>query len=125
MKKIFFLLVTAILTIALTACSGAKKNEATSNDPTKTEIVEPTVEEPEAPTLSPEEMLKSFKEYAKAYGEANNNKGKDPLKFIELGKESQKRVAEIDKIKDEFNKKQLEEYLKARDIIVQVNTVGK
>ena len=123
MKKIFLLLVTVILTIAFTACSGAKKTEAANNEVAET--VEVSDPQPEAPVLSPAEMLKDFKEYAKAYGEAFNNITKDPNKYSELARQSQKRVEEMEKIKTELDKKQSEEYQKSLDIVLKVNRGGK
>jgi len=128
MKKIFLLLVTAILTIAFTACSGAKKTEAAAEEPAKTEAVDSVKvsdSQPAAPVLSPAEMLKSFQEYAKAYGEAFNNITKDPNKYSELARQSQKKVEEMEKIKTELNKKQSEEYQKSLEIVLKVNRGGK
>jgi len=128
MKKISVFLFTAILMIVFTSCSGAKKNEAPAEEPAKSEAVETVAaSEPqqEAPTLSPAEMLKEFQEYAKAYGEAFNNLKKDPKKFSELSGQSQKRVAEMEKIKSELNAKQLQDYQKSVDIVLKVNRGGK
>ena len=128
MKKIFLLLVTVILTIAFTACSGGKKTEAVAGEPAKTEAVD-SVEvpnpQPEAPVLSPAEMLKSFQEYAKSYGEAFNNITKDPNKYSQLARQSQQKVEEMEKIKTELNKKQSEEYQKSLEIVLKVNRGGK
>ena len=136
MKKINVFLVTAILMIAFTACSGAKKNDAPANEPVKTEAVATTdksepqlviVEDTPAavPAKSPAEMLKSFQEYAKAYGEAFNNISKDPKKYSELAGQSKKRVDEMESIKSELNKKQAEDYKKALEIVLKVNRGGK
>ena len=127
MKKISLFLVTAILMIAFTSCSGAKKTEAPAEEPAKSEVVETVAVEsqPETPALSPAEMLKNFQEYAKAYGEAFNNLKKDPKKFSELSGQSQKRVADMEKIKSELNAKQLQDYQKAIDIVLKVNRGGK
>ena len=128
MKKISVFLVTAILMVVFTACSGAKKTEAPAEEPVKTEAVEaPVVSEsqPEAPALSPAEMLKNFQEYAKTYGEAFNNLKKDPKKFAELSGQYQKRISEMEKVKSELNAKQLQDYQKSLDIIRQVNSGGK
>ena len=127
MKKITVLLVTAIFMIAFTACSGAKKTEAPVEEPVKTEVTEvvETTEVQEAPVLTPAEMLKSFQEYAKAYGEAFNNISKDHKKFSELSKQSTTRVEEMEKIKGELNKKQLADYELCKEIILKVNRGGK
>ena len=122
MKKIFAFLFTVVLVISFTACDGAKKTKAPAEEPVKSEVVAP---EPETPALSPTEMLKAFQEYAKAYGEAFNNISKDPRKFSELSKQSQKQVTDMEKIKSELNAKQLQEYQKALDIILKVNKGGK
>ena len=128
MRKISVFLLTAILMIAFAACSGAKKTEAPAEEPVKTEVAEMAVAsepQPEAPALNPAEMLKEFQEYAKAYGEAFNNLKKDPKKFSELSGQSQKRVADMEKIKSELNAKQLQDYQKAIDIVLKVNRGGK
>ena len=128
MKKISLVLVTIILITVFTACSGAKKNEAPAEEPVKsenTEAVVATEAQPEAPVLNPAEMLKSFQEYAKTYGEAFNNITKDYKKYTELAGQSQKRINEMENIKDKLNKKQLEDYQKALDIVLKVNRGGK
>ena len=128
MKKITVLLVSAIFVIAFTSCSGAKKNDASANEPVKTEAAE-TVNapepQPEAPALSPAEMLKSFQEYAKAYGDAFNNISKDLKKYSELAGQSKNRIEEMEKIKTKLNKKQAEDYQKALELVLKVNRGGK
>ena len=128
MKKISLLFVTVILMTALAACSGAKKNDVSANQPVESEAVEAVTvsdPEPEAPVLTPAQMLESFKEYAKTYAEAFNNISKDPKKYSELAGQSKKKVEEMEKIKDKLNKKQSEEYQKALDIVLKVNRGGK
>ena len=131
MKKISLFLFTAILMIAFTACTGAKKTDAPAEQPVKTDSVaqvaatEPAPAEPAAPALSPAEVLKNFQAYAKSYGEAFNNLTKNPKKFSELSKQYKDRIDEMEKIKGELNKKQLADYQKALDIIFKVNRGGK
>jgi len=128
MKKISLILVTITLLVVFTACSGAKKNEAPVEEQVKSENVEAVVEaepQPEAPALNPAEVLKSFQEYAKAYGEAFNNITKEYKKYSELAGQSQKRIAEMESIKDQLNKKQSDDYQKALDIVLKVNRGGQ
>jgi len=129
MKKISLFLVTAILMIAFAACNGAKKTETPAEEPVKNETVDTTAivsePQPEAPALSPADMLKEFQDYAKAYGEAFNNLAKDPQKYTDLSGQYQKRISDMEKIKSELNAKQLQDYQKAIDIIRQVNSGGK
>jgi len=127
MKKISVFLFTAILMIAFTACNGAKKNEApAATTPVKSDSVANVVSsEAAAPTQNPADLLKDFQGYVKAYGEAYNNISKDPQKYMTLAGQSQKRVADMDQIKNQLNAAQLQEYQKARDLIVKINKGGK
>jgi len=131
MKKILTLLFTVVLVMAFTACGGGKKTETPppAQEPVKVEpVVTPVVEKPEVPAppkLSPAEMLKEFQSYAKAYGEAFNNMAKDPKKFTELSRESLKRVADMEKIKDNLNARQKQDYQRSLDIVKKVNSGGK
>ena len=108
------------------ACSGAKKSEAPAEQLTGSDSIAQTVVSDSvttaAPTLNPAEMLKNFQDYAKAYGEANNNITKDPQKFMELSGQSQKKVADMEQIKSQLNASQLQAYQKALDIIIKVNS---
>jgi len=130
MKKISVFLLSFVLVIAFTACNRTKNTKAPAEEPVKTVVAE-KVEEPAppppppAPVLSPAEMLKDFQAYAKAYGEAFNNIAKDLKKYQELAKESQKRVADMEKIKDKLNAKQKQDYQKSLDIVLKVNRGGK
>jgi len=128
MKKILVFLFSFVLVIAFITCDQSKKAKAPANEPAKAEVavkVEETTPEPPAPVLSPTEMLKAFQAYAKEYGEAFNNMAKDVKKFQDLAKESQKRVAEMEQIKDKLNAKQKQDYQKSRDIVEKVNRGGK
>jgi len=130
MKKIFVFLFAAILTIAFTSCSGAKKTEAPAEQPVKTDTVAVAAPQPAAPdsvvpAKSPADMLKDFQAYAKTYGEAFNNMAKDPKKFTDLASQSQKMVADMEQIKSKLNPAQLQAYKKACDIIIKVNNGGK
>lgn len=129
MKKISVFFVTAILLIAFTACTGAKKTEAPAEQPSITDslkeavVAEPIVEP--APVLAPAEVLKGFQAYAKEYGEAFNNLTKDPKKFTELSKQYQQKISEVEQIKSQLNPKQLKDFQTALDIIIKVNSGGK
>ena len=133
MKKIFLFLFTAVIAITFTACTGAKKTDAPAQQPVKSDTVatvaapKPAVADSAAsvPAKSPADMLKDFQAYAKTYGEAFNNMAKDPAKFTELSAQSQKKVADMDKIKAQLNPAQLQVYQKARDLIIKVNKGGK
>jgi len=126
MKKFFTFVSAIVLFIAFTACGGGKKTEAPAEAPVKTEVVEEAVvTEPAAPALPPAEMLKEFQAFAKAYGEAYNNKVKDPKKYAEMIKLYQKQVSDMEKIKGELNAKQAQDYQKALKIIIDANTGGK
>jgi len=130
MKKIYVFLLSFVLVMAFTACNRTKNTKAPVVEPVKTEVVEKKVEEPApepppAPVLKPAEMLKEFQAYAKAYGEAFNNMAKDLKKYQELAKESRKRVADMEKIKDQLNAKQKQDYQKSLDIVLKVNRGGK
>jgi len=131
MKKISLFLVTAIFMIAFTACTGAKKTDAPTDQPVKSDsiaqvvAVDTTAVVPAAPALTPAEMLKNFQEYAKAYGDAFNNLVKDPNKFSELSKQSKAKVDEMEKIKGGLNPTQLKTYQKALEIVLKVNRGGK
>jgi hypothetical protein len=127
MKKIFIILIAAISVIAISACSGSKKSETSAQEPANNEPVETVVApaEPEAPALSPAEMLKNFQDYAREYGEAFNNLSRNPRRFSELSGQSQKRVAEMEAIKDQLNARQQQDYQRAFDLIVRVNSGGR
>ena len=126
MKKISTFIFAVVLVIALTACNGGKKAAAPTEEPVKIEVVEEVVApEPAAPALSPAEMLKNFQAYAKEYGEAFNNISRNPRKYTELSSQSQKKVAEMEQIKSQLNARQLQDYQKALDIIVNVNKGGR
>ena len=126
MKKISLYFFTVVLATVFAACGGSTKTDESAKEPEKIEPVKEVVApEPVAPALTPAEMLKSFQEYAKAYGEAHNNIAKDYKKYSELAKQSQKRVSDMEKIKSQLNAKQLQAYQKALDIVVKVNRGGK
>jgi hypothetical protein len=123
MKKISLILFATAMMVSFAACNGAKKTEeAASVEPVVTEEV--VVEEPVVPPVvkTPEEALKDFEAYAKEYAEANNNKVKDIKKYQTLGMRSQQEVADMERIKIDFNAKQLKRYEAAKKIIIQVNT---
>jgi len=128
MKKISVFLVTTVLFMAFTACNGAKKSDAPVKDPVKVEEMAPVLEPQEevpAVTVTPAEALKNFQDFAKEYAEAFNNISKDPKKFSDLAAKSQKILTEITAMQGQFNKKQLEDYKKAVEIIAKVNSGGK
>jgi len=128
MKKVYVFLFTIVVAMVFTACSGEKKGKAPATEPVKIEKAEVVVAEPEKPaepTLPPAEMLKNFQAYAKEYATAFNNISKNPKKFSELAGQSQKKVAEMEKIKTELNTRQSQEYQKALDMVLKVNRGGK
>ena len=133
MKKICMIIFTVALITSFAACSGAKKEENKAKEPIENvdkeapeavEEVKPEVTE-EIPAVKPDEALKAFQAYVKEYAESFNNIMKDPAKFSKLAGQLQEKVSEMEKIKVSFNKKQLADYQKARDMINEVNNVGK
>jgi ABC-type glycerol-3-phosphate transport system substrate-binding protein len=128
MKKFSMILFAAAMTVAFAACSGGKKEEtkaqeqpaATAPAPAdSTKVAEVPQEE------DPATALKAFIAYAKEYAEAHNNIAKDPNKYTKLARQSQQKVADMERLKEKFTKKQVEEYQKALDVIKKVNTAGK
>jgi DNA repair exonuclease SbcCD ATPase subunit len=124
---------SAALIALFAACSQAKKDENKVKEAVEsvakeaTEAIEEVKQElkEEISTVKPDEALKAFQAYVKDYAEAFNNITKDPAKFSKLAGQLQDKVAEIEKIKSTFTKKQLEEYQKTRDLINKVNNAGK
>jgi len=131
MKKILLFFVTAIFMIAFAACTGAKKTDAPSDQPVKTDsivkvvAVDSTATAAAASTVNPADLLKNFQAYAKAYGDAFNNLANNPTKFTELSGQSQQKVNEMEQVKSQLNPAQLQAYQKALDIIIKVNKGGK
>ncbi|MDR1610314.1 MAG: hypothetical protein LBS08_02250 [Candidatus Symbiothrix sp.] len=133
MKKICMIIFSAALIALFAACSQAKKDENKVKEAVEsvakeaTEAIEEVKQElkEEISTVKPDEALKAFQAYVKDYAEAFNNITKDPAKFSKLAGQLQDKVAEIEKIKSTFTKKQLEEYQKTRDLINKVNNAGK
>jgi len=135
MKKISVFFFTAILMIAFSACNGAKKTDTPADQPVKSDSVTNVVPAapadstmaavPATPAISPVDMLKSFQDYVKAYGDAYNNAAKNPQKYAELSGQSQQKVADMEKIKDQLNAAQLQAYQKARDLVIKINNGGK
>jgi ABC-type glycerol-3-phosphate transport system substrate-binding protein len=129
MKKISMILFAAALTVAFAACSGGKKEEAKTPETPATEVQAPvdstaqTVAVPQEE--DPAEALKAFVAYAKEYAEAHNNIAKDPNKYTKLARQSQQKIADMERLKEKFTKKQLAEYQKAFDIVKKVNSGGK
>lgn len=123
MKKISMIIFTAALLTAFAACSGEKKAPEAGDERTPEVVVEEVKQE--IPAVKPDEALKTFQAYAKEYAEAFNNITKDPAKFSKLAGQLQDKVNEMENVKASFNKKQLADYQKARDLINKVNTVGK
>jgi hypothetical protein len=122
MRKTCLFLFASVLMISFIACTNEKKAE--ENVPS----AETTVEVPEeevAPSIekTPEEALKDFEAYVKEYAEANNNKLKDIQKYQKLAMRSQQEVADMERLKIDFNKKQLTRYEKAKKLIEEINKV--
>ena len=125
MKKISLILFTAALMVSFAACSDAKKSSETPAPvapaveeaaPQQEEVVAPP------PTKTPEEALKDFEAYVKEYAEAYNNKTKNIQKYQKLAMRSQQEVADLERIKINFNAKQLKRYEKAKANIVKINS---
>jgi len=126
MKKILTFLISVFFIIAFTACNGTKKTEAPAAAPIKSDsIAQVASTDSVVPTKSPADMLKDFQDYVKSYGDAFNNSAKDPQKYITLAGQSQKRVAAMDQVKDQLTPAQLQDYQKARDLIIKINKGGK
>lgn len=120
MKKISMFLFTAVLFISFAACSGgSKKSEETA---TKKETTTPK-ETYSQPTSA--DALKAFAEYAKEYSEAFGEKEKDLAKYQKLASQSQQKVADMERLKIDFNAEQLQEYEKALEIVNKVNSEGQ
>jgi hypothetical protein len=125
MKRISLFIFVAALMISFVACSGSKKEEkATEVTESPVEVKAPEATPP-APDPTPEEAIKAFYAFAKEYADAYNNITKDPQKFTKLGTQAQEKVADMERLKINFNAKQLKEYEKAKDIIFQVNSPKK
>jgi hypothetical protein len=131
MKKICMIITSVALITSFAACSQAKKDEnkvkeAVESVATETaKAVEEVKEEVIPADVKPNEALKAFQAYVKEYAESFNNITKDPAKFSKLAGQLQGKVAEIEKIKSTFSKRQLEDYQKARELINKVNNAGK
>jgi type IV secretory pathway VirB10-like protein len=123
MKKISLILFAVALMVSFVACNGAKKAEdKTSVEETTIEEVTPPEEVAPPVVKTPEEALKGFEAYVKEYVNANNNKMKDIKKFQTLAMRSPQEVADMERIKIDFDAKQLKRYEKSKDIIIQINS---
>ena len=125
MKKISLVLFAAALMVSFAACDNAKKTSEGTTDPASVvETAAPQQEEAATPvpTKTPEEVLKDFEAYVKEYAEAYNNKTKDIQKYQKLAMRSQQEVADLERIKIDFNAKQLKRYEKAKENIVKINS---
>ncbi|MDR2086901.1 MAG: hypothetical protein LBP72_06965 [Dysgonamonadaceae bacterium] len=102
-----------------------KKADESAPAVTETTETAPKEEETVAPPVvkTPEEALKDFEAYVKEYAEANNNKLKDIQKYQSLAIRSQQEVADMERLKIDFNKKQLARYEKAKKLIEEINKV--
>jgi hypothetical protein len=107
---------------SFTACNNAKKTEESTSE---VETAEIAPQEEVAPPVvkTPEEALKDFEAYVKEYAEANNNKLKDIQKYQTLAMRSQQEVADMERLKIDFNKKQLTRYEKAKKLIEEINKI--
>jgi DNA repair ATPase RecN len=133
-------LFVAAITVAFAACSGGKKAETPEESVAiEVETIESAVVDSAAALVdslgnavatvpqveNPAEALKAFEAFAKEYAEAFNNLAKDPAKFQKLGQELQGKVADMERLKEKFDKKQTEAYTKAVELITKVNKGGK
>jgi glucose/arabinose dehydrogenase len=130
MKRISMIIFSVAMIISFAACSGAQKKAEEPKDAAKTAVqkadtLKKAAEETAKVEITPAEALKAFAAYAKEYAEAHNNITKDPNKYTKLARQSQEKVADMERLKIDFTKKQLEEYEKARDIVLKINRGGK
>ena len=129
MKKICMVIFSVALLASFTACSGTKKEENTVKEKAVETVAPDTtkavVEAAAVPEVKPDEAIKAFKAFAKEYGDAFNNIGKDPVKFSALANKLNDQLAVINKIKPSFSKKQLADFEAAMKIINDVNAAGK
>lgn len=125
MKKICLFLFATVMVVSLVACGGNKETKEATVEEKVVEIVEEIPETPAAPTKTPEETLKAYEDFAKKYAEAYNNIAKDPQTFSKMAGEYQGMLADMDRLRVDFNEAQLKRLQKATDIIVQVNTGGQ
>jgi hypothetical protein len=123
MRKTCLILFASALIVSFTACNNVKKTEESA--PVAPETTETVPQEEVAPPVvkTPEEALKDFEAYVKEYAEANNNKLKDIQKYQTLAMRSQQEVADMERLKIDFNKKQLARYEKAKKLIEEINKV--
>ena len=123
MKQISLILFTAALMVSFAACNDAKSTSGSATETVPTEEAAPQEEVVAPPaTKTPEESLKDFEAYVKEYAEAYNNKTKDIKKYQTLAMRSQQEVADLERIKIDFNAKQLKRYEKAKENIVKINS---
>jgi uncharacterized lipoprotein YehR (DUF1307 family) len=122
MRKTCLILFASALVFSFTACNNVKKVE---ENVSVTETTEVAPQEEVAPPAAktPEEALKDFEAYVKEYAEANNNKLKDIQKYQTLAMRSQQEVADMERLKIDFNKKQLTRYEKAKKLIEEINKI--
>lgn len=99
---------------------GVASEVAETVEGVASEVAEAATAEPTA-----DEVLKAFEAYSKEYVEAFNNMLKDPKKFQKLASQSQEKVADMERLKINFNEKQLKQYEQLRDMINKVNVGGK
>jgi len=130
MKKFSAILLAAALTVAFAACSGSKKEEAKAPETPESTVVTPTdsatVQEQAVPQEeNPAESLKAFAAFVKEFAEAHNNVAKDPNKYTKLARQVQQKVADMERLKEKFTKKQEADYQKSLDLLKQVTTGNK
>jgi ABC-type glycerol-3-phosphate transport system substrate-binding protein len=130
MKRISMIIFAVAMTVSFAACSGAQKKaeepkEATKTAAQTTDSLKKAAEETVSQEVTPAEAVKAFTAYAKEYADAYNNITKDPNKYTKLARQSQEKVADMERLKIDFTKKQLEEYQKAFEIVKKINSSGK
>jgi ABC-type glycerol-3-phosphate transport system substrate-binding protein len=130
MKKVIANLFVVALMVLLAACSGGKKEVSSTVEPAKTEntaaTAESTAEKEAIPQEeNPAETLKAFEAYAKEFAEAHNNVLKDPQKYQKLARQAQEKIADLERIKVQFDKNQEAAYKKSLDIVMKVLKGGK
>lgn len=127
MKNVIVSLLVVVLMAPFAACSGGKKEESGSQKPANTEkIAAPVEKETVIPQEeNPAEALKAFETYAKEFADAHNNVLKDPQKYQKLARQAQEKIADLERLKVQFDKKQEADYKRSLDVVMKVLKGGK
>ncbi|MDR1561963.1 MAG: hypothetical protein LBS54_02590 [Dysgonamonadaceae bacterium] len=124
MKTLISYLFAAVLIASLAACSGGKKDSNVAAEPAASEVSPaPVADIPQAE--DPAKALKAFEEYAKEFAAAHNNVLKDPQKYQNLARQAQEKIADLERLKVNFDKKEEDAYKKSLEIVMKVLKGGK